>query len=190
LVTCKERTNPRPVPSRDRNPRAAYEWLEGIRDTILALSAMRDEHPISSGSQEFDPPIRRMLYGKATHWRISYAVIDGSKDGFCLTIPPPLAKVREAAASRLKSGNAEPECARGSYCRRGPGLLVSGGRLNSKVRAAASKSKTARGVATWPILLLVPQVELRKRLNLPLDAERTVDSVPGRIVANWVMGKA
>ena len=32
-------------------------------------------------------------------------------------------------------------------------------RLNSKGRAVASKSKTGRGVATVPILLLVPQVK-------------------------------
>ena len=32
---------------RDRNPRAADEWLAGIRDTILALGAMPDAHPIA-----------------------------------------------------------------------------------------------------------------------------------------------
>jgi hypothetical protein len=41
-------------------------------------------------------------------------------------------------------------------------------------------------VATVPIFLLVPQVKLRKRLDLARDAERAVDSVPGRIVAGWV----
>ena len=43
-----------------------------------------------------------------------------------------------------------------------------------------------RGVATVPIFLLVPQVKLRKRLDLARDAERAVDGVPGLIVANWV----
>jgi hypothetical protein len=59
------------------------------------------------------------------------------------------------------------------------------GRLNSKGRAVASKSKTGRGVATVPIFLLVPQVKLRKRLDLARDAERAVDGVPGLIVAKW-----
>lgn len=59
------------------------------------------------------------------------------------------------------------------------------GRLNSKGWAVASKSKTVRGLATVPIFLLVPQVKLRKRLDLARDAERAVDSVPGRIVAEW-----
>jgi len=72
------------------------------------------------------------------------------------------------------------------YRRRGPSLLVAEGRLNSKGRAVASKSKTGRGVATVPIFLLVPQVKLRKRLDLARDAERAVDGVPGIIVARWV----
>jgi toxin ParE1/3/4 len=63
---------------RDRNPRAADEWLAGIRDTILALGVMPDAHPIAPESRDFDLPIRRALYGKATRWRIYYAVIDGA----------------------------------------------------------------------------------------------------------------
>jgi hypothetical protein len=37
-----------------------------------------------------------------------------------------------------------------------------------------------------PIFLLVPQVKLRKRLDLARDAERVVDGVPGLMVAKWV----
>jgi len=44
-------------------------------------------------------------------------------------------------------------------------------------------------VATVPIFLLVPQVKLRKRLDLARDAERAVEAVPGLIVANWVADK-
>jgi hypothetical protein len=65
---------------------------------------------------------------------------------------------------------------------------VAEGRLNTKGRAVASKSKTGRGVVTAPIFLLVPQVKLPKRLDLARDAERAVDGVPGLIVANWVEG--
>jgi len=42
---------------------------------------------------------------------------------------------------------------------------------------------------TAPIFLLVRQVKLRKRLDLARDAARTVDGVPGLIVANWVEGR-
>ena len=67
--------------------------------------------------------------------------------------------------------------------------LVAEGRLNTKGRAVASKSKTGRGVVTAPIFLLVPQVKLPKRLDLARDAERAHDAVPGLIVAKWVEEK-
>lgn len=41
-------------------------------------------------------------------------------------------------------------------------------------------------LTTVPIFLLVPQVKLRKRLDLARDAERAIDVVPGRIEAGWV----
>ena len=53
----------------------------------------------------------------------------------------------------------------------------------------ASKSKTGRGMATMPIFLLVPQVKLRKRLDLARDAERAEDGVLGLIVAGWAEGR-
>ncbi len=72
------------------------------------------------------------------------------------------------------------------YRRRGPSLLVADGRLNSRGLGVASRSKTGRGKATVPIFLLVPQVNLAKRLDLARDAGRTQAAVPGLIVANWV----
>ena len=63
------------------------------------------------------------------------------------------------------------------YLRLGQSLLVAEGRLNTKGRAAASRSKTGRSVVTAPIFLLVPQVKLPKRLDLARDAERAVDGV-------------
>ncbi|MCZ8272024.1 MAG: type II toxin-antitoxin system RelE/ParE family toxin [Beijerinckiaceae bacterium] len=62
---------------RERNPRAADEWLAGTRGTILGLGAMPEAHPIAPESRAFELPIRRALYGRATRWRIYYAVIDG-----------------------------------------------------------------------------------------------------------------
>jgi len=63
---------------RDRNPKAADEWLAGIRDTILGLGAMPDAYPIAQESQDFELAVRRALYGRATRWLIYYAVIDGA----------------------------------------------------------------------------------------------------------------
>ena len=63
---------------RERNPRAAEDWLTGIRETILGLGVMPEAHPIASEAREFDLPVRRALYGKATRWRIYYAVTNGA----------------------------------------------------------------------------------------------------------------
>ncbi|WP_347268418.1 DUF6441 family protein [Paracoccus sp. (in: a-proteobacteria)] len=111
-----------------------------------------------------------------------------SRDGFWLAIPT------LAAGKSLRGGRITPlEWERRTglrlrfvYRRQGPSLLVAEGRLNSKGRATASRSRTGRGLTTVPIFLLVPQVRLCKRLDLSRDAERAVDSVPGRIVAGWV----
>ena len=66
--------------------------------------------------------------------------------------------------------------------------MVAEGRLNTKGRAVASRSKTGRGVVTAPIFLLVPQVKLPKRLDLAKEAERALAAIPGSIVRNWVDG--
>ena len=111
-----------------------------------------------------------------------------SKAGFWLAIPLPAAgKGRRGA--KLTPG--EWERRRGLrlrfvYRRRGPSLLVADGRLNTRGLGVASRSKTGHGRATVPIFLLVPQVRLRKRLDLARDAERVTSKVPGLIVANWV----
>jgi len=115
-----------------------------------------------------------------------------SKDGFWLAIPT------EAAGKSLRGGRITPgEWERRTglhlrfvYRRPGPSLLVAEGRLNTKGRAVASRSKTGRGRATVPIFVLVPQVRLPKRLDLAREAERAADAVPGRIVGKWVERKA
>jgi hypothetical protein len=114
-----------------------------------------------------------------------------SKTGFWLAIPTP------AAGKSSRGGRITPsEWERRSglrlrfvYRRTGPSLLVAEGRLNTRGRAVASRSKTGRGVTTVPIFLLVPQVRLPKRLDLAREADRALDSVPGLIVVNWVEGR-
>ena len=51
------------------------------------------------------------------------------------------------------------------------------------VGAMPTYSTVYGAFATVPIFLLVPQVKLRKRLDLARDAERAIDGVPGRIGA-------
>lgn len=71
------------------------------------------------------------------------------------------------------------------YRRRGPSLLVADGRQNKKGLGVESRSKTGRGRATIPIFIMLPQVTLRKRLDLYAAVPRLVQNLPQRIVAGW-----
>ena len=114
-----------------------------------------------------------------------------SKNGFWLAIPTPAAG-KSARGGRISPGEWERRTGlrlRFIYRRQGPSLLVAEGRLNTKGRAVASRSKTGRGLLTAPIFLLVPQVRLEKRLNLAKDAEKLWPAIPKMIAANWVSDK-
>jgi hypothetical protein len=142
------------------------------RPSLNAAAVIWSKAPVIIGAHDTGPLIR-------------------SKAAFWLAIPT------AAAGKSSRGGRITPsEWERRSglrlrfvYRRTGPSLLVAEGRLNTKGRAVASKSKTGRGVATVPIFLLVPQVKLRKRLDLARDAERAHEAVPGLIIANWVGAK-
>ncbi len=116
-------------------------------------------------------------------------VLIRSKHGFYLAIPTEAAGKGRGGA-RLTPG--EWERRRGLklrfiYRRNGPSLLVAEkARINARGTAVASRSKTGRGQVTAPIFLLVPQVKLRKRLDLARDAERVAGRVPRLIVEKWV----
>jgi hypothetical protein len=105
--------------------------------------------------------------------------------------------LRQRQAHHLRGGRMSPRewerrtglRLRFVYRRMGPSLLVAEARLNARGRVMASRSRTGRGVATVPIFLVVPQVRLPKRLDLPSDAARAHDTVPGLIVTNWVEGR-
>ena len=110
-----------------------------------------------------------------------------SRNGFWLAIPTP------AAGKSTRGGQITPSewerrtglRLRFVYRRRGPSLLVAEGRLNTKGRAVASRSKTGRGLTTVPVFLLVPQVRLKKRLDLEKPANAALASLPGAIVSRW-----
>jgi hypothetical protein len=111
-----------------------------------------------------------------------------SKSGFWLAIPT------EAAGKGSRGARLTPaqwERRRGMrlrfiYRRNGPSLLVAEtARINTRGLAVASRAKTGRGQVSAPIFLLVPQVKLRKRLDLARDAERVAGNVPGLIVGKW-----
>jgi len=145
-------------------------------------------------SEQF-PKGRPSLSAAAVVWSKAPVIISAhdtgplirSRNGFWLAIPTPAAG-KSARGGRITPGKWERRSGlrlRFVYRRTGPSLLVAEGRLNTRGRAVASRSRTGRGATTVPIFLLVPQVKLRKRLDLARDAERAVDRVPGQIVAKW-----
>ncbi len=139
------------------------------RTSLNAAALVWSKAPVIVGAHDTGPLIR-------------------SKSGFWLTVPTP------AAGKSLRGGKITPlEWERRTglrlrfvYRRTGPSLLVAEGRLNTKGRAVASRSKTGRGLTTVSIFLLVPQVKLRKRLDLARDAERAQATISGSSVRNWV----
>lgn len=138
-------------------------------DSLNAAALVWSNAPVIIGAHNTGPLIR-------------------SKDGFWLAIPTAAAG-KSTRGGRITPGEWERRTGlrlRFIYRRRGPSLLVAEGRLNTKGRAVASKSKMGRGLATVPIFLLVPQVKLRKRLDLARDAEQAIDGVPELIVARWM----
>ena len=112
-----------------------------------------------------------------------------SKDGFWLAIPLPAAG-KGRRGKKLTPG--EWERLRGQrlrfvYRRGRPSLLVAD---NQRARGgkrggfalASGKAIAAGRVATVAIFLLVPQVHLRKRLNIDPAGKRWIDALPHRVV--------
>ena len=115
-------------------------------------------------------------------------VLIRSKTGFWLAIPTAAAGKKGVGNKRITPGGWEQRTGqrlRFVYRRGQPSLLVAETRLNSNGRAVASRSKTGRGLATVPIFILVPQVNLPKRLSLDGPAREAEARLPGLIVANW-----
>jgi hypothetical protein len=194
-----------PVPPspiiRQRN---AHYPSDAWSDPWRRVSLSKDWKETGAGPASF-PKSGESLNAAALVWPKAPVIIGArdsgplirSKNGFWLAIPTPAAGNSTLDGRRGSAWTTPGEWERRTglgqrfiYRRRGPSLQVAEGRLNTKGRAVASKSKTGRGVVTAPIFLLVPQVKLPKRLDLARDVERAVDGVPGLIVANWAQWKA
>jgi hypothetical protein len=125
-------------------------------------------------------------------------VLIRSKQGLWLAIPTAEAGTRGVGRARITPGGWERRTGlrlRFVFRRGRPSLLVADdARVNARGLAAAKRGRRRRdgmltGAATVVVFILVPQVRLRKRLDLARDAERAHASLPGLIVANWEDGK-
>lgn len=117
-----------------------------------------------------------------------------SKHGFFLAIPTP-------AAGRYGDGKQKMtpvlwERMHGTrlkfvYRRRAPSLLVAEnrrartGKRGGFAKASATALRTGRGLASVPMFILVPQVTIRKRLDVNGAANKWLAALPGLVVRNW-----
>ncbi len=117
-----------------------------------------------------------------------------SKHGLFLAIPTAAAGVRGPGGKRITPGGWERRTGmrlRFVYRRRGPCLLVADdARLSGAGLARAKRGRRRRdgilsGAQSVPIFLLLPQVALRKRLDLDRDARAAAARLPGLILAHW-----
>jgi len=117
-----------------------------------------------------------------------------SKEGFFLAIPTSAAPKRGVGGKRITPSNF-PEHSLGRlrfvYRRGAPSLLVvdglraGTGKRGGFRKASASALKTGRGLATVVMFILVPQVMLKKRLNIEAVAQRWEEKLPELILQSW-----
>jgi len=124
-----------------------------------------------------------------------------SARGFWLAIPTPAAGVKGISATgamkRITPGGWERRTGmrlRFIFRRSGPSLLVAdNARLSKKGRAKPNIGRTRAGAqytrlvgrAAVVVFILVPQVTLRKRLDIASAARRWADRVPGLLASHW-----
>lgn len=118
-----------------------------------------------------------------------------SRNGFWLAIPTPAAGKTglnpTGARKRITPGGWERRTGmrlRLVYRRGRPSLLVADeARMTRRGLAVKSRSKSGRGQVTAIIFLLVPQVTLRKRLDIETSATRWAARVPALIARHWIL---
>ena len=150
---------------------------------------------------EVYPKGRNSINAATVVWTRAPKIIDAfergalirSKDGFYLAIPTPAAGVKGAGNKRITPGGWEQRTGvklRFVYRRGSPSLLVADtSRVNARGRAVLSRSKTGRGAQTVPIFVLVPQVQLKKRLDLSSAIATWAGQIPELVVRNWPEGR-
>ena len=116
-----------------------------------------------------------------------------SKHGFWLAIPTPAAGTG-ARGKRMTPGLWEQmhgSRLRFIYRRGAPSLLVAEnmrartGKRGGFAKGSASALRSGRGMTSVVMFILVPQVNLRKRLDVDGVAERWASALPELIVRNW-----
>lgn len=126
------------------------------------------------------------------------AFMDGtlikSADGFFLAIPTPAAPKRGVGGKRINPSNF-PEHLLGRlrfvYRKGRPSLLVvdnlraGTGKRGGFRKASDTAQRTGRGLTTVVMFILLPQVYLKKRLDVDAPARRWEQKLPQLVLQNW-----
>ncbi|WP_339862511.1 DUF6441 family protein [Thalassospira alkalitolerans] len=137
-----------------------------------------------------------LVFSKAPNIVRAYAegAVIRSKHGFFLAIPTPAAgkygdgkkKMTPSLWERMHGARLKFV-----YRRRAPSLLVAEnrrartGKRGGFAKASATALRTGRGLATVPMFILVPQVTIRKRLDVDGAANKWLAALPGLVIRNW-----
>lgn len=137
-----------------------------------------------------------LVFSKAPNIVRAYAegAVIRSRHGFFLAIPT-------QAAGRYGDGKKKMtpglwERMHGArlkfvYRRSAPSLLVAEnrrartGKRGGFAKASATALRTGRGLASVPMFILVPQVTIKKRLDVEGAANKWLAGLPGLVVRNW-----
>ena len=139
-----------------------------------------------------------LVYSKAPHivGAFDEGVTIRSRNGFWLAIPTDAAG-KSVTGGRITPGEWERRNGRRLkfvYRRGRPGLLVATGDVlpRARVMKRDGTSRAARGFRNRSVVVfvLVPQVRLRKRLDLDSVAREWNDRLAGLVVENWPDFKA
>lgn len=127
-------------------------------------------------------------------YAFNYGVTIKSSKGFFLAIPTPSAPKRGTDGKRINPSNF-PEISLGKlrfvYRSGRPSLLVVDdlrartGKRGGFGKASDTALRTGRGVTTVVMFILVPQVSLKKRLDIDAVAEKWGSVLPEKIISNW-----
>lgn len=117
-----------------------------------------------------------------------------SANGFFLAIPTEYAG-KGLGGGKITPGEWERRTGlrlRFIYRRGAPSLLVAQmrgrtgkGALDPATRFTKASTRTKKGLATVVIFTLVPQVKLRKRLDVKAAGDRWAEKVPGLVSSHW-----
>ena len=137
-----------------------------------------------------------LVFSKAPNIVRAYAegAVIRSKHGLFLAIPTPAAGRYGDGKEKMTPGLWERTHGarlKFVYRRRAPSLLVAEnrrartGKRGGFAKASATALRTGRGLASVPMFILVPQVTIKKRLDVDGAANKWLAALPELVVRNW-----